>query len=193
MRFVDVSRVRTRFDEPMVARDGTRLSVDVYLPADEGRYPVLITRTPYDNNRSRRAAAGVGLLPAPADRYKTLAAHGFIVVAGDVRGRGDSDGRFVPFAHEAADGADTVAWARGLTECDGRVGLFGSGYAGFAALAAATETRVDAVAAWSPFGVDGTPCRGGALRLDWLFWMHLVGGRTVQPVDIPDWPGIFRH
>jgi uncharacterized protein len=189
VKFVDVSRVRSRFLESLTARDGTELSVDVYLPPDEGRYPALVTRTPYDNNRLKRSVTGTTLLPSPADRCKKLAAHGFVVVACDVRGRGDSGGTFVPFAHEAADGADTVEWARALPECDGRVGLFGSGYAGFTALAAAA----DAAAAWSPFRPDGTPFRGGALRLDWLLWMHLVAGRTIQQVDVVPWLDVFRH
>jgi uncharacterized protein len=193
VRFIDVSGIRSRFDEPLITRDGARLSIDIYLPAAEGRYPGLITRTPYDNNRMKRTVGKTALLPSPADRFKKLAAHGFAVVACDVRGRGDSAGSFVPFAHEAQDGADTVEWARRLPECDGHVGTFGNGYAGFTALAAAAENPVDAVMACSPFGADGTPFRGGALRLDWLFWMHLVGGRTVQPVDVPAWEEIFRH
>jgi uncharacterized protein len=193
MKFVDVSRIRSRFDESLLTRDGVRLSIDVYLPAGHGEYPVLITRTPYDNNRTNRVPGTTTLPPSPSDRFKLLAAHGFVVAACDVRGRGDSDGRFVPFVHEAWDGADTVHWARALPECNGHIGLFGSGYAAFSALSAAIEANVDAVAAWSPFGTDGTPFRGGALRLEWLFWMHLVGGRTTQPVDVPAWGEVFRH
>lgn len=193
MKFVDVSRIRSRFDESFVTRDGIRLSADIYWPAEDRRFPVLVTRTPYDNNRTTRPPSATTLLPSPADRHKKLAAHGFIVVACDVRGRGDSDGRFSPFAHEVEDGADTIAWVRQLPESDGRVGVFGSGYAGFTALAAATEATVDAVAVSSPFETHETPFRGGALRLDWLFWMQLVGGRTPQPVDVPPWIEIFRH
>jgi predicted acyl esterase len=194
VKFIDVSRIRSRFDEPLTSRDGVRLSVDVYLPPEEGRYPALITRTPYDNNRLKRAGvSGTALLPSPADQFKKFAAHGFIVVAGDVRGRGDSDGSFVPFAHDTEDGADTVAWVRALPESNGRVGAFGNGYGAWAALAAATEAEIDAIAAWSPFGAEGMPFRGGAVRLDWLFWMHLVGGRVLQPVDVPPWGDIFRH
>ncbi len=194
MRFVDVTRVRSRFDEPIVAADGVRLSADVYLPPEPGRYPALITRTPYDNNHGTPAGPGAATpAPSPADRFKQLAAHGFVVVACDVRGMGDSEGVFEAFEHEARDGREAVEWVRELPECDGRVGLFGAGYAGFAALAAATETRVDAVVVWSPFDVEGTPFRGGALRLDWLFWLHLTAGRTPQPVDVPRWADVFRH
>jgi uncharacterized protein len=51
------------------------------------------------------------------------------------------------------------------------------------------------VASISPFGAVGKGLvhRGGAVRLDWLFWMHLMGGRTVQPANVPPWPRINRH
>lgn len=191
MRFLDTSAVRIRLDERVRAADGTELSVDLYLPAETGRYPVLLTRTPLDNNRPGRP----GLAP-PAERWKTLAAQGFIVAAGDVRGRGDSEGSFRPFVHEGADGAATLAWLREFDEFGGRIGVFGSGYGAFCAWAAAVADRgVDAVASISPFGAvgEGLPHRGGVVRLDWLFWMHLVGGRNVQPPGIPPWQSIFGH
>lgn len=193
MRFVDTSRVRTRFDVRVRSSDGTELSVDIYRPTREGRYPVLVTRTASDNNRASWAPPQSTAPQVPSDRFKLIAEHGFIVVAADVRGRGDSDGHFTPFAHEASDGADLVEWVRALPDGNGRVGAFGSGYAGFAALAAAGSGGLDAVAVWSPLGVEDLPARGGAVRLDWLFWQHLIGGRFVQPADVPPWTSILRH
>lgn len=198
MRFVDVSRVRSRFDEEVEARDGTRLSVDLYLPPESGRYPVLLTQTPYDNNRFSTFAGvpsfgdGAGS-SSPAERFKHLAARGFAVVAADARGRGDSDGEFVPFADGAGDGGTLVEWARALPESNGRTGAFGSGYAGFMALRAGAEASLDALVVSSPMRPADIPARNDAVRLEWLFWMHLVAGRTPQPVDVPRWLEIFRH
>lgn len=191
MRFLDVSRVRTRLDCRYPATDGTALSIDLYLPPRPGLYPVLLHRTCADNNRAGRP----GISKPPAERWKSLAARGFIVATGDVRGRGDSEGRFEPFVNERSDGGDTVDWLRSLDEADGRVGVFGSGYAAFCAWAAAVARPIDAVVSISPFGAIGTDLlhRRGAIRQDWLFWMHLVGGRSVQPADLPDWTGIYRH
>jgi putative CocE/NonD family hydrolase len=192
MRFLDTSRIRTRFDERVIAADGTELSLDLYLPPEPGSYPVLLNRTAADNNRVGRAS----ISPPPAERCKALAAQGYIVASADVRGRGDSGGRFVPFIHEAEDGAATVAWLRTMAECNGRIGVFGSGYGAFCAWAAAVaDGHVDAIASISPFGAigEGQVHRGGAVRLDWLFWMHLVAGRTVQPPSVPPWPRIHRH
>jgi uncharacterized protein len=192
MRFLDTSRIRTRFNELVAAPDGIELSVDLYLPARPGRYPVLLNRTPADNNRNGRAGFSI----PPAERWKAFAAQGYIVAAADVRGRGDSQGQFIPFVHEGVDGAATVAWLRELEECNGKVGVFGSGYAAFCAWAAAVvDGHIDGVASISPFGTaeEGLIHRNGAVRLDWLFWMHLVGGRAVQPAAVPPWKMIYRH
>jgi uncharacterized protein len=195
MRFLDTSRVRVRLDQRVVTVDGTELSVDLYLPPHPGRYPVLLHRTPADNNRWPRIGSPMPQ-PAAADRWKAYAAQRFIVATADVRGRGDSGGVFAPFVHEGADAAATVDWLRKLPECDGTVGAFGSGYAAFCAWAAiAAGARIDAIASISPFGAigEGLVHRGGAARLDWLFWMHLIGGRTLQPPALPPWPAIHRH
>lgn len=192
MRFLDTSRIRTHFDIRILAEDGVELSVDLYLPAEPGSYPVLLHRTPADNNRAGR----VGISQAPAEHWKQLAAQGYIVAAADVRGRGDSDGQFIPFVNEASDGAATIAWLRNFKEANGKVGLFGSGYAAFCAWAAAcVDRRIDAIASLSPFGAvgEGLVHNNGAVRLDWLFWMHLIGGRTVQPANVPPWPSIYQH
>jgi predicted acyl esterase len=44
------SSVRYQNDLPVPMRDGVRLSADVYMPDGEGPWPVLLARTPYDNN-----------------------------------------------------------------------------------------------------------------------------------------------
>lgn len=192
MQFFDTTRIRTRFDERLPVADGVELSVDLYLPPEPGKYPVLLNRTAADNNRSGRA----GISVAPAERWKILAAQGYIVAAADVRGRGDSGGEFTPFKNEASDGASTIAWLRKLEEANGKIGLFGAGYAAYCVwAAAAADGQVDAIASISPFGAvgEGLLHRGGVVRLDWLFWMHLIGGRTVQAANVPPWPTIYRH
>jgi putative CocE/NonD family hydrolase len=191
MRFLDTTCIRTRFNERIGGNAGPELSVDLYLPPESGRYPIILHRTAADNNRPGRP----GISRAPAERWKSLAAQGFIVATADVRGRGDSEGVFVPFVNEAQDGAATISWLNDLPESNGRIGLLGSGYSAYCAWAAAMERpEVDAIVSISPFGTvgEGLPLRGGAVRLDWLFWMHLVAGRTVQPAAVPDWQKVFQ-
>src|SRR4030095_9457961 len=66
-----------------------------------------------------------------------LAAHGYIVVLQDTRGRFGSGGEFYPFRNESADGFDTVEWAAKLDQSNGKVGMFGGSYVGATQMLAA--------------------------------------------------------
>jgi putative CocE/NonD family hydrolase len=112
-----------------VTDDGVRLDADVYRPATPGDYPVLVQRQAY----GRRIACTICY--AHPSWY---AAHGYIVVVQDVRGRGTSEGVFRPGEHEAADGAATIEWAARLPGSTGQVGTFGFSYQAYNQLLAAT-------------------------------------------------------
>src|SRR5690348_15736093 len=82
----------------MVAmRDGVKLATDIYRPAGNGRYPVILERTPYNKDSLIEVAP-------------SLVAHGYAVVAQDVRGRYHSEGRWVPIRDDPNDGFDTAKW-----------------------------------------------------------------------------------
>ena len=108
----------------MKTRDGVTLRADIYRPAAEGSYPVLLTRTPYD--KSNMAPIG-----------QKGAARGFIVVIQDVRGRYTSEGEWYPFKYETNDGYDTVEWAAALPHSNGKVGMFSGSYVGATQMLAA--------------------------------------------------------
>lgn len=101
-------------------RDGTVLRADVYRPAKEGTFPVLVYRTPY--NKLFRFDAYFDLQVA-VDRE-------FVFVAQDTRGRFASEGEWMPFAHEREDGYDTIEWAAALPYSNGKVGTIGLSYCG---------------------------------------------------------------
>ncbi|HUL34429.1 MAG TPA: CocE/NonD family hydrolase [Candidatus Eisenbacteria bacterium] len=98
-------------------RDAVVLKADIYRPRTDGKYPVLLQRTPY--NKSGARAFGM-----------RAAARGYLVVVQDVRGRYTSEGEWYPFRHEAQDGYDTVEWAAALPQSNGKVGMFGGSYVG---------------------------------------------------------------
>ncbi|NEQ97724.1 MAG: CocE/NonD family hydrolase [Cyanothece sp. SIO2G6] len=112
----------------MQTRDGVRLDADVYYPEGDGPFPVLLMRQPYG-----RAIAST-IVYAPPQWY---AAHGYIVVIQDVRGRGTSEGDFSLFATETEDGADTIKWVAALPKSSGAVGMYGFSYQGMTQLHAA--------------------------------------------------------
>jgi len=113
------------------ARDGIRLATDVYRPAGDGPFPVLLERTPYDKSapsRSERTAA----VARPRSRAEVAAyfvRHGYAVAYQDCRGRYKSEGRFTKYLSEAEDGYDTLAWLMRQRWCNGRIGTFGLSYA----------------------------------------------------------------
>jgi putative CocE/NonD family hydrolase len=128
----------------MRTRDGIRLDADVYRPAGEGPFPVLLMRQPY----GRKIASTV--VYAHPSWY---AAHGYIVAIQDVRGAGTSEGIFKLFENERADGADALAWAASLEGSNGRVGMYGFSYQAatqLLALAGALESSGPKPAALCP-------------------------------------------
>jgi len=102
---------------PAKMRDGVTLRADVYRPKAEGKFPVLLARTPYD----KTGTINFGL---------RAAALGYVVIAQDVRGRFTSEGEWYPFKNESLDGYDTVEWAAALPYSNGKVGMFGGSYVG---------------------------------------------------------------
>ena len=111
-------------DVKMQTRDGLTLHADIYRPTAAGKFPVLLQRTPYD----RRNGVAFAL---------RAAAHGYVVVIQDVRGRYASDGEWYPFKHESDDGYDAVEWAAALPYSNGKVGMWGGSYVGATQMLAA--------------------------------------------------------
>lgn len=152
-------------DVPM--RDGIALSTDLYFPSEQTKpSSVILIRTPY----GRTSLAGYG-------RY--FSAHGYVVAIQDVRGRYDSDGEWIPFLHEGADGYDAIEWLAAQAWSTGRIGMYGGSYSAFAQFAAALlkpphlQTIIPNISAGMPF--DGFPYVGGALLLgSAVRWVDLM-------------------
>lgn len=152
-------------------RDGVSLVADIYRPKADGKFPVLMTRTPYNR---KDAATG-----------NYLASHGYVVILQDTRGRFDSEGEFYPFRHEANDGYDTIEWAAALPYSDGRVGTFGGSYVGATQMLAASSNPPHLVGIF-PYVTaaeyyEGWTYEGGAL-MQWFAssWTSGLAVDTVQ-------------
>jgi len=148
------------FDVPARMSDGTTLRANVYRPAGEGQWPVLLTRLPYGKDFSLGTAI---LEPTQAAR------HGYVVIVQDTRGRFTSEGEWYPFRDEALDGVDTIEWASKLPYSNGNVGMYGASYFGFTQWAAAVQ-QPPALRTMVPFitwndPLNGVLFRDGALEL----------------------------
>lgn len=132
--------------EQVRMRDGVTLATDVYLPdGDASSGDTVLIRLPYDK------AGAYCFIPLVAEYFM---AHGYRVVAQDVRGKFRSGGQALLFVNEAHDGYDTIEWITAQPWSDGRVAMWGDSYYGYTQLAAAS-TGHRALKAISP-RVTGT-------------------------------------
>ena len=179
--------VKREFGMAVAARDGTRLITDVYRPVTPGRVPAVLVRTPY--NRTLLSYYREG-------HY--WASHGYAYVIQDVRGRGDSDGRFEPLVDEGADGYRTQSWIARQAWSNGRVGTMGGSYLGWTQVFTAPlnnpalKAMIPSVTPSDPGGY--WPMRHGGISLGMIEWAMVVAGRTVRglPEDEAEFVDAYR-
>lgn len=153
-------------------RDGVVLRADIYRPRANGKYPVILERTPYN----KAGDDGTG---------RMAAARGYVCIVQDTRGRWTSDGDFYTFKYEPQDGYDTVEWAAQLPYSNGRVGMFGASYVGATQWLAAIANPPHLVALFPVVTAsnyhDGWTYQGGALE-QWFdeSWTSALAQDTVQ-------------
>ena len=128
-------------------RDGVRLHTVIAIPRGATGAPILLERTPYD------AASFVsGTSPRLRDRMFTgeriWVDNGYIMVAQDIRGKYGSEGKYImtrppigplnpTTTDDTTDAYDTIDWlVKHIPESNGRVGMIGSSYDGWAVVMA---------------------------------------------------------
>jgi len=174
--------LKIEFNVRVKMRDGVELSADLYRPDAEGKFPVILSRTPYTKTGALKSG-----------RY--WAEHGYVFVAMDVRGRGDSDGVFVPYRNDGRDGYDAIEWCAAQPWSTGKVGTTGGSYLGrIQWLTAVLQpphlvTMAAMVTPSDPFVEWPT---GTHLPMD-ISWFHLTSGHLSQNMDAVDWTKIQKH
>jgi hypothetical protein len=168
-------------DVMVVMRDGVRLATNIYLPARggvplQGRFPVILNRTPYGKNDGMDAA-------------RMFVPFGYIVVTQDVRGRYQSEGHWFPIRDDPNDGFDTAKWIGAQPWSDQSIGTIGTSYEGATqhALAIAGAPYVKAMIprnAMSDFGRYGVR-HHGAFELRWMNWVMTLGNAADTPQAMP--------
>ncbi|HEX7950196.1 MAG TPA: CocE/NonD family hydrolase [Candidatus Limnocylindrales bacterium] len=125
--------VETRLGAWIPARDGVRLSANLWLPVpivDEpgARFPAVLELIPYGKDNWRRNA--------DVARGTYLAQRGYVLCRVDVRGTGSSEGVALDeyTEDETRDGYDAVEWLAAQPWCTGAVGMWGISYGGFTSI-----------------------------------------------------------
>ncbi len=133
---------------PVTMRDGVVLSADIYRPRGSSKWPAMLVRTCYTKS-----------LHGHGERAQFWVASGYVYIVQDVRGRGDSDGKFYPLVHEESDGSDTIDWIVLQPWSDGRVVMSGGSYLGWTQVYAACSHNPHLVAL-APMATPADPDRG---------------------------------
>ncbi len=145
-------------------RDGVNLETELFAPRGEGKHPSILIRVPY----------GLRGFSTGAEVY---AERGYIVVLQACRGTAGSEGEFDPLSKEREDGLDTIAWIKTQPWFDGRLGMSGASYLGYAQWAVC-----DALPKQSAIAVKVSSAEfksvvfpGGSFHLGlWLGWMQII-------------------
>jgi putative CocE/NonD family hydrolase len=171
---------RYAIDRDVLVRtpDGAGISTLVVRPAQATPVPALLSFTIYANDDWAWADA------------KTMAAHGYAGVVAYTRGKGRSRDAIVPFEHDGADAAAVIDWIAAQPWNDGRVGMYGGSYNGFAQWAALKQRpkalKAIATSATVAPGID-VPMEGG-IFLNFMYpWpVYTTSNRALNDADYAD-------
>jgi hypothetical protein len=151
-------------DIPVPMRDGVVLRADLLRPQGDGRFPVLVYRTPYGKEFALKEYT----------TFQHAVERGYAVIVQDVRGRYASAGEFRPYENEGRDGFDTIEWAASQPWSNGAVGTFGLSYPGAVQWLAAVENPPH-LKAMVPAMTFSTPQNffyaWGLWDMSWMEWI----------------------
>jgi putative CocE/NonD family hydrolase len=129
----------------------------------------------------------------PQNYAKECAAHGYVGVVAYVRAAERGADRTAPYQHDGDDARAVIDWIAKQSWSDGSVGMYGEGYSGFTAWAAAKrlppELKAIATAAARAPGIN-VPMAGNIFRNSAYRWsLQMTGKRASdEPADRDDGP-----
>lgn len=173
-------------------RDGVRLATDIYRPKGKGPFPVILERTPYGRNVVSRSELSVAepVAKSRAEVARFFVQQGYAVIYQDCRGRYGSEGQFVKYLSDGADGYDCCAWIVKQSWCNGKIGTMGLSYAAHTqgALGCANPPGVTAMFIDSggfSNAYQGGIRQGGAFELKQVTWAHMAAMEAPESKSDP--------
>ena len=167
--FAMVDEIDFTWHKKIELRDGKYASATIYKPLDSNNaLPSIVFITPYNRDE--------------ANKYGTyFARHGYAFIAVDSRGRGDSDGEFIPFEKDGQDGFDVIEWVAAQPWSNQKVAMMGGSYRGFtqwATLKEAPPSLKTIVPTASVYPAIDFPYKNDIPTYYVMSWLHFISGKT---------------
>jgi uncharacterized protein len=201
----NIRGILKKTDVRIPLRDGSYVCADVFRPADDGRYPVIMNMSFYGKSFYHECIcneADAILKENMEDRYfsgnpdglqcenhesvntSDWVPHGYAVIRIDSRGVCRSPGQQAPLSRqEAEDYYDAIEWAGAQPWCNGNVGLWGMSYVAMTQHNAAS-LQPSHLKAMIALGTDSDPYNeylsGGGLWAEawWRWWWRIWSGKN---------------
>ena len=178
----------------MPMRDGIRLATDIYRPKGPGRYPVILSKTPYNFNQWIDGKEMIRQYEAAYDAVK----RGYVYIVQNERGRFFSEGVWDILGTPTTDGYDAFSWISSQEWSNQKIGTIGcSSTAEWQMAVASLDHPAHTALVPQGFGAgvgkignlyeQGNWFRGGAQQMLFTSWLYSVQNDRVRPtfpVDI---------
>ncbi|KPK45792.1 MAG: hypothetical protein AMK72_10540 [Planctomycetes bacterium SM23_25] len=153
-------------------RDGINLGATIFKPKGiQEPLPVIVHFTPYIADRF-------------SHRAQWFARRGYVVATVDVRGRGNSEGRFKPFVNDGRDGHDVVEWLASRPWTNGKVAMIGGSYTGWDQWSVIKEfpPHLETIIPAAPTypGTSGVPKNRNIFLPYIMHWLNTVSSRPCR-------------
>ena len=178
----------------MPMRDGIRLATDIYRPKGPGKYPVILSKTPYNFNQWIDGKEAIRQYETAYDAVK----RGYVYIVQNERGRFFSEGVWDILGTPITDGYDAFSWISSQEWSNQKIGTIGcSSTAEWQMAVASLDHPAHTALVPQGFGAgvgkignlyeQGNWFRGGAQQMLFTSWLYSVQNDRVRPtfpVDI---------
>lgn len=173
----------------MPMRDGIRLATDIYRPKSPGKYPVILSKTPYNFNQWIDGKEMIRQYEAAYEAVKK----GYVFIVQNERGRFFSEGVWDILGTPTTDGYDAFTWISSQEWSNKKIGTIGcSSTAEWQMAVASLDHPAHTALIPQGFGAgvgrignlyeQGNWFRGGAQQMLFTSWLYGVQNDRVRPM-----------
>jgi putative CocE/NonD family hydrolase len=176
--------------DPLVAADQDRrytTEQDVLISTPGGASISAIVVRPRNATGTLPALLEFTIYVYPQNYAMECAAHGYVGVVAYTRGKKNGADKIVPFEHDGEDARAVINWIAKQPWSDGRVGMYGEDYSGFAQWAAARPLppALKAIASSSAIAPGIDLPRDGSIYLNSAYrWVRFVSDNSALDEQI---------